>query len=167
VATRLEAGHANNALPQTALANVNCRILPGHSREEVRQTLIHAFDDPKVLVRYVNNKGEVMDRAPDQLALPPVTLRPDVMKPLERMAETMWPGLPVIPTMATGASDGVYTNAAGMPTYGISGVAIDMNDVRAHGKDERLRVESFYKGVDFFYRYLKALTSPHQALNLR
>lgn len=167
VATRLDAGHANNALPQTALANVNCRILPGHSREETRQALIHIFDDPKVLVRYVNNKGEVLDRAPDQQALPPVVLRPDVMKPLDRTAETMWPGVPVIPTMATGASDGVYTNAAGMPTYGISGVAIDMNDVRAHGKDERLRVESFYQGVDFFYRFLKVLTSPNQALNLR
>jgi len=73
----------------------------------------------------------------------------------------MWPGTPVVPTMSTGASDGVYTNAAGMPTYGISGVAIDTNDVRAHGRDERLRVESFYQGVDFYYRYLKALTSGH------
>ncbi|HEV2233539.1 MAG TPA: M20/M25/M40 family metallo-hydrolase [Terriglobia bacterium] len=159
VATRLDAGHANNALPQTALANVNCRILPGHTREETRQTLIHIFNDPKVSVKYVNNQGEVMDRAPDQQALPPVILRPDVMKPLDRTAAAMWPGIPVIPTMATGASDGVYTNAAGMPTYGICGVAIDMNDVRAHGKDERLRVESFYQGVDFYYRFLKALTS--------
>ena len=160
VATRLDAGHANNALPQTALANVNCRILPGHSREEVRQSLVHIFDDPKVSVKYMTSKGDLMDRAPDQQALPPVVLRPDVMKPLEQTAEAMWPGAPVIPTMATGASDGVYTNAAGMPTYGICGVAIDLNDVRAHGKDERVRVESFYQGVDFFYRYLKALTSP-------
>jgi len=160
VATRLIAGHANNALPQTAVANVNCRILPGHSREEVRQTLVHVIDDPKVLLRFVTSKGDVVDRAPDQQALPPVVLRPDVMKPLERTTLAMWPGLPVIPTMATGASDGVYTNAAGMPTYGICGVAIDMNDVRAHGKDERLRVESFYQGVDFFYRFLKTLTGP-------
>ena len=94
-------------------------------------------------------------------ALPPVALRPDVMQALEKIAGEMWPGTPVIPTMATGASDGVYTNAAGMPTFGISGVAIDMNDVRAHGRDERLRVESFYQGVDFYYRYLKALTSGH------
>jgi len=71
----------------------------------------------------------------------------------------MWPGAPVIPTMATGASDGIYTNAAGMPTYGISGVAIDRNDVRAHGKDERLGIDSYYAGVDFYYRYLKAVTS--------
>jgi acetylornithine deacetylase/succinyl-diaminopimelate desuccinylase-like protein len=159
VATRLDAGHANNALPQSAQANVNCRILPGHAREEVRQTLVRVFADPKVEVGYVDNSGRVLDSAPNAQAPPPVILRPDVMQTLERIAGEMWPGTPVIPTMATGASDGVYTNAAGMPTYGISGVAIDMNDVRAHGRDERLRVESFYQGVDFYYRYLKALTS--------
>jgi len=161
VATRLDAGHANNALPQSARANVNCRILPGHTREEVRQTLIGVFADPKVEVSYVDNSGRVLDSAPSGQALPPVNLRPDVMQTLERIAGEMWPGTPVIPTMGTGASDGIYTNAAGMPTYGISGVAVDMDDVRAHGRDERLRVESFYQGVDFYYRYLKALTSGH------
>ncbi len=161
VATRLDAGHANNALPQSARANVNCRILPGHTREEIRQTLIRIFDDPKVEVSYVDNSGRVLDSAPNAQALPPVKLRPDVMQTLDKIAGELWPGTPVVPTMATGASDGVYTNAAGMPTYGISGVAIDMNDVRAHGRDERLRVESFYQGVDFYYRYLKALTSGH------
>jgi len=160
VATRLDAGHANNALPQSAHANVNCRILPGHTREEVRQTLIGIFADPQVEVRYLDH-GRVLDSAPNDQALPPVKLRPDVMNTLEKIAGEMWPGAPVIPTMATGASDGVYTNAANMPTYGISGIAIDMNDVRAHGRDERLRVESFYQGVDFYYRYLKALTSGH------
>ena len=159
VATRLAAGHANNALPQTALANVNCRILPGHSREEVRQTLIRIFADPKVEVRYVDNSGHLWDTAPNSEALPPVKLRPDVMQTLDKIAGEMWPGTQVIPTMATGASDGIYTNAAGMPTFGISGVAIDTDDVRAHGRDERLRVESYYQGVDFYYRYLKALTS--------
>ena len=159
VATRLEAGHANNALPQSAQANVNCRILPGHTREEIRQTLIGVFSDPKVEVSYVDNSGRVLDSAPNASALPPVKLRPDVMQTLEKVAGEMWPGTPVVPTMSTGASDGVYSNAAGMPTYGISGVAIDMNDVRAHGRDERVRVESFYQGVDFYYRYLKALTS--------
>ena len=72
----------------------------------------------------------------------------------------MWPGVPVIPTMATGASDGVFTNAAGMPTYAISGLAVDFDDVRAHGRDERIRVDSFFGGLDFYYRFLKALTSP-------
>jgi acetylornithine deacetylase/succinyl-diaminopimelate desuccinylase-like protein len=71
----------------------------------------------------------------------------------------MWPGIPVIPEMSTGASDGIYTMAAGLPTYGISGTAIDRDDVRAHGRDERLGIESYYKGVDFYYRYLKAVTS--------
>ena len=160
VATRLDAGHANNALPQSAQANVNCRILPGHTREEIRQALIHILADPKVAVSY-DDHGRILDSAPNAQALPPVKLRPDVMQTLEKIAEEMWPGTPVIPTMATGASDGVYTNAAGMPTYGISGLAIDTNDVRAHGRDERLRVESFDQGVDFYYRYLKALTSSH------
>jgi acetylornithine deacetylase/succinyl-diaminopimelate desuccinylase-like protein len=159
VATRLDAGHANNALPQRATANVNCRILPGHSREEIRQTLVKILADPKITARYVSNDGTVLDKAPEQTSLPSVVLRPEVMKPLEEVAASMWPGLPVVPSMSTGASDGVYTNAAGMPTYGISGIAIDTNDVRAHGKDERLRVESFYQGLDFYYRYLKALTS--------
>ena len=159
VATRLDAGHANNALPQRATANVNCRILPGHSREEIRELLVKILADPKITVRYVSNDGMVLDKAPVQTSLPPVVLRPEVMKPLEEVAASMWPGVPVVPSMSTGASDGVYTNAAGMPTYGISGIAIDTNDVRAHGKDERLRVESFYQGLDFYYRYLKALTS--------
>ncbi len=159
VATRLEAGHANNALPQTARANINCRILPGHTREEIRQDLIRILADPKAEIRYVDDTGRVLDSAPSGQALPPVKLRPEVMNALEKVAAQMWPGTPVVPTMATGASDGVYTNAAGMPTFGISGVAIDMNDVRAHGRDERVRVESFYQGVDFYYRYLKALTS--------
>ena len=159
VATRLDGGHANNALPQSARANVNCRILPGHTREEIRQTLIQIVSDPKVVISYVDNSGQVLDSAPNQQALPPVKLRPDVMQTLDRIAGEIWPGTPVIPTMSTGASDGIYTNAAGMPTFGISGVAIDMNDVRAHGRDERVREESFYQGVDFFYRYLKALTS--------
>ena len=150
VATRLEAGHANNALPQRATANVNCRIFPGHSKEEVRQQLIKVLDDPKVTIRYVGNDSEG--------TLPPVPLRPDVMNPLQEITSQMWPGTPVVPTMSTGATDGKYTNAAAMPTYGISGVAIDLNDVRAHGKDERLGVDSYYRGVDFYYRYLKAVT---------
>ena len=159
VATRLDAGHANNALPQRAQANVNCRILPGHSSEEVRQELVRVVDDPKIAVRYVGAIGEVTDKASSRESYAPPPLRPDVFEPLEKIAKEMWPGAPVIPDMATGASDGVYTNAAGLPTYGVSGIAIDRDDIRAHGKDERLGVESFYNGVDFYYRYLKAVTS--------
>ena len=157
VATRLAGGHANNALPQMAQANVNCRILPGHSLEEVRLDLVRIIDDPKVTVRYVDSAGEISDTAPDRKALPPAALKPEVMQPLDKLVNEMWPGTPVIPTMATGASDGVFTNAAGMPTYGISGIALETNDVRAHGKDERVPIESYYRGVDFYYHFVKTL----------
>lgn len=159
VATRLSGGHANNALPQQAHANVNCRILPGHSSEEVRLELEKVFADPKIAVRYLGAIGEVTDHASDKVGYAPPPLRPDVFQPLEKLVAEMWPGAPVVPDMATGASDGIYTNAAGMPTYAVSGVALERSDVRAHGRDERIGVESFYKGVDFYYRYLKAVTS--------
>jgi acetylornithine deacetylase/succinyl-diaminopimelate desuccinylase-like protein len=159
VATRLEAGHANNALPQMARANVNCRIAPGHSAEDIRQALIKVFDDPKVTVRFVANDYTVHDTAPGRESAPPPPLRPDVFQPLGKTVQAMWPGLAIIPTMSTGASDGIYTTAAGLPTYGISGDSIERDDVRAHGKDERLGVESYYGGVDFYYRFLKAVTS--------
>jgi len=158
VATRLNAGHANNALPQQAQAIVNCRILPGHGSEEIRGDLIRIFNDSKIVVKYVDNAGQVFDRAPDTKAFPPVLPPPDVMKPLERVTDTMWPGAPVIPEMETGASDSVHTIGAGIPSYGVSGIALDQDDVRAHGKDERVRVGSFYDGVEFYYQYLKALT---------
>jgi len=157
VPTRLSAGHANNALPQLAQANVNCRILPGHSSEEIRQELIRIFADPQVEVRYVSNAGEIAERGPDRKAFAPVLPPPEILKPLERVAAEMWPGVPVIPDMETGASDSIYTIAAGIPSYGINGVAIDQDDIRAHGKDERVRVNSYYDGVEFYYRFLKAV----------
>ncbi|HTS49497.1 MAG TPA: M20/M25/M40 family metallo-hydrolase [Bryobacteraceae bacterium] len=159
VATRLNAGHANNALPQLAQANVNCRILPGHSIEEVRQVLMHTFNDPAITVRYVDDAGNVLDRIPERKGFAPVMPPPEILRPLESVTDSMWPRAPVIPIMDTGASDSIYTMAAGIPSYGISGIAIDQDDVRAHGKDERVRASSFYDGVDFYYRYLKALTS--------
>jgi acetylornithine deacetylase/succinyl-diaminopimelate desuccinylase-like protein len=159
VATRLNAGHANNALPQRAEANVNCRILPGHSAEEVRQELIKVFADPAITVRYVDTFGNISDISSGRKSFAPPPLRRDVFGPLEKITEEMWTDTPVIPDMATGASDGVYTMAAGLPTYQISGIAIDRDDIRAHGRDERLGVDSYYKGVDFYYRFLKAVTS--------
>jgi acetylornithine deacetylase/succinyl-diaminopimelate desuccinylase-like protein len=158
VATRLNAGHANNALPQQARAIVNCRILPGHAMEEVREKLVAIIADPKITVKYVDNSYKVFGRAPDTKAFAPVLPPAEVMQPLERVTDAMWPSAPVIPEMETGASDSVYTIAAGIPSYGISGVALDQDDVRAHGKDERVRLNSFYDGVEFYYRYLKALT---------
>lgn len=160
VATRLYGGHANNALPQTARANVNCRILPGHSPEEVRQELVKVVADPTVKVRYYNFVTEQFDDvATNERGYAPPPLRPDVLKPLERIAAKMWPGAPVVPAMAVGASDSIYTNAAGMPTYMVSGSALPRDDFRAHGQDERLGVREFYNGVDFFYEYLKAVVS--------
>ncbi len=155
VATRLNAGHANNALPQTAQANVNCRILPGHPPEEIRQELEKVVADPKISVKDMGAMGGAKPRR--SYAPPP--LRPDIFQPLEKVVDSMWPGLPVVPDMATGASDAVYTNAAGMPTYCVSGEAVDRDDIRWHGKDERVRADSFYRAVEFYYRYLKALTS--------
>lgn len=160
VATRLSAGHANNALPQTAKANVNCRILPGHSPEETIQALVRIFDDPKVSVRYVSPTGGTAP-APTSKGFPPVMPAPEVLRPLERVAAEMWPGAPVIPDMETGASDSIYTVAAGIPSYGVNGVGIDQDDIRAHGKDERVRVSAYYEGVDFYCRFLKALTTAH------
>ena len=155
VATRLNAGHANNALPQMAQANVNCRIIPGHAPEEIRHELEMVVADPKVSVKDMGAIGGVNNRR----SYPPPPLRPDVFEPLEKVANRMWPGLAVVPDMATGASDGIYTNAAGMPTYCVSGEAIDRDDIRAHGKDERIRVDAFYRAVDFYYQYLKAVTT--------
>jgi len=158
VATRVDGGHANNALPQRAQANVNCRIFPGHSLEDIRQQLIKVIADQQITVRYVADNGQVAEVVPNRKALPPPPLNPEVVKPLEKVAAEMWPGIPVVPFMAAGASDAIYTNAAGIPTYGITGIMIDVDDVRAHGRDERVPVNSFYKGNLFFYRYLKALT---------
>ena len=158
VATRLEGGHANNALPQRAQAMVNCRILPGHSKEEVRQELIRVLNDEAIAVRYVADDGAVSDTAPGQRSLPPSPLLPQVLEPLERTVASTWPGLPVVPFMNASATDGIYTRAAGLPTYGVAGIAVDRDDMHAHGRDERVRVASFYTGNEFFYRYLKAIT---------
>ncbi len=158
VATRLSGGHANNALPQTAQANVNCRILPGHSLEETRLAIEKIAADPKIRVQFLENTGKIMDHGSDRHSLAPPPLRKEVFDALRRIVPEMWPGIPVLPSMSTGASDGVYTNAAGMPTYAVSGEQYDRNDIRAHGKDERIGVQSFYRGVDFYYAFLKDVT---------
>ena len=161
VATMLKGGHATNALPQIAQANVNCRILPGHSQEEIRQRLIAIFNDPKLTVNYWDN-GVVVGKGSDKKSMQPPPVRPEVFAPLHRVVQEMWPGVPVIPIMTTGASDSIYTMAAGIPSYGISGMGVDFNDDRAHGRDERIRVEAFYQGVEFRYLYMKALTQGTQ-----
>ena len=158
VATRLSGGHANNALPQMAQANVNCRIEPGHTLEEIRLALEKVAADPRVKVQFRENSNVLMDHGSDRHSYVPPAPRKEVFDPLDKVVAKMWPGIPVLPDMSTGASDGVYTNAAGMPTYAVSGVQYDRDDVRAHGKDEREGVAAFARGVDFYYVFLKAVT---------
>ena len=157
VATMMQAGHAPNALPGAAEANVNCRILPGHSAEEVRQRLVAIVDDPRVKVAYKDEAGQLADTAPQRITMSPPPLRDDVMKPLRVITEQMWPGVPIVPVMESGASDSIYTAAAGIPSYGCSGIGIDANDDRAHGRDERVRAAAYYEGVEFTRRVVKAI----------
>jgi acetylornithine deacetylase/succinyl-diaminopimelate desuccinylase-like protein len=160
VATRVHAGHANNALPQRAEAVVNCRILPGQRKSDVRETLVRVLADPSISVHYLDSAGTPSDTAPSTPVFKLFPLRSDVMNSVETVAKEMWPGAPVIPSMARGASDGIYTTTAGLPTYVVAGIAVDRNDDREHGKDERVGVEAFYTGLDFFYRFIKTLTPP-------
>ncbi len=146
VATRLSAGHANNALPQRADANVNCRIFPGVPIETVRETLIQVVNDPAISVTLVE---------PKSLTPPAPRLTPAILGPIEKVAGQMWPGVPVIPTLSTGATDGVHTNAGGIPTYGLSGMFRDPDGGGVHGLNERIRVRSLYEGREFLYRVVK------------
>jgi acetylornithine deacetylase/succinyl-diaminopimelate desuccinylase-like protein len=154
VATRLDGGHANNALPGMARANVNCRILPGHSSDEIQATLVKVLDDSRIVV------SRATGLAGSGLPNPPSPLRPDLMSALEKVTNEMWPGVPIVPVMDAGASDGAVSRAAGFPTYGLPGLFMDVDDDRSHGRDERVRVASFYDGVDFYYRLVKALSTP-------
>jgi acetylornithine deacetylase/succinyl-diaminopimelate desuccinylase-like protein len=149
VATMIEGGHAPNALPQRARANVNCRMLPDDTFENVMATLTSIIADTQVAVSCANPPA----------AAPRSPLRKDVMDTLERITTAVWPGVVVSPVMSTGASDGKALRSAGMPVYGISGMFGDVDDVRAHGKDERIGVQEFYEGVEFMYRFIKAVTS--------
>ncbi|MFQ5741508.1 MAG: M20/M25/M40 family metallo-hydrolase [Acidobacteriota bacterium] len=149
VATRLAAGHADNALPQTARAVVNCRILPGQPPDEVEKTL----------KRVLNDDGITLTRINEPTPSPPSPLGPEILGPIERLTREIFPGALVVPTMSTGATDGLYVRNAGIPTYGVSALFGDPDDVRAHGRDERVRVKSFYDSLEFWYRMLKAFTS--------
>ncbi len=147
VATRLTGGHANNALPQLASANVNCRMLPGATVDSVRQTLIDTVADPKITISLVK------DAKPSQ----PAILRADVLNAVESLTKEMFPGVVVVPVMSTGATDGLYFRNAGIPTYGVDGTFGDIDDVRAHGRDERVGVKQYFEGLEFQYRLIKAL----------
>lgn len=147
VATLLDGGHAPNALPQTAVANVNVRMLPGSDPQDVLETLIAVVDNSELLVEY-RGGGSITDPSP---------LSEEIMSAVETVTEAMWPGVTVMPTMSTGATDGARMRRAGIPTYGTSGLFVDRNDMRIHGQDERLLKESLYGGYEFLYRVAKQL----------
>jgi acetylornithine deacetylase/succinyl-diaminopimelate desuccinylase-like protein len=147
VATRLDAGQSNNTVPALAHAVVNCRLLPGESPDEVRQVLTEVVADGRVAVRPLRAAKPS----------PPSPLTPEVMEPIERITEEMWPGVPVVPIMGIGATDSLYFRQAGIPVYGVSGIFLDVDDVRAHGRDERISLQSFYEGQEFLYRLVMAL----------
>jgi acetylornithine deacetylase/succinyl-diaminopimelate desuccinylase-like protein len=157
VATIVAAGHAPNALPQRAEANVNCRILPGHTPGEVRKQLVAVFAEPKLKVVLDAESG--INGGENEVSVTPPPLNKEVFDTLRSVTGRMFPGTPIIPEMETGASDSKITMAAGIPSYGFSGMGIDQDDDRAHGQDERLGVESYFAGVEFMYLYLKQLTS--------
>jgi acetylornithine deacetylase/succinyl-diaminopimelate desuccinylase-like protein len=149
VATMLEAGHAENALPQGARAIVNCRFLPGESPDEARSTLRNVLADD----------GISLTPLKPAKPSPPSPLTPEVMKAIQRAKDKLWPDIPVVPVMETGATDGLYFRQLGIPTYGITGTADDLDDIRMHGKDERMAVQDFYDGLEFEYQLVKAIAS--------
>ena len=148
VATMLNAGHAENALPQTATATVNCRMLPEDNPENVLANLKEVIADTSISIECTYSS----------FVAPLSPLRDNVRIPAEQISASMWPGVKVSPVMSTGATDSKYLRRAGIPAYGISGMFTDIDDVRAHGKDERIGVSEFYEGVEFMYRFIKEIS---------
>ena len=149
VATLLDGGHAPNALPQSAVANVNVRMLPGSDPDDVLQTLIAVVANPEIQVEYLGG-GSITQSSP---------LTEEILGAVETVTEELWPGITVIPTMSTGATDGARMRRAGIPTYGVSGLFVDRNDMRIHGQDERLLKESLYGGYEFLYKLAVELSN--------
>ena len=149
VATMLEGGHATNALPQLAAANVNCRVQGDDSLEYVLDTLKRVIADDQV-------KISVTDEEENSPGSP---LRPELMRAMSRLTDTMWPGVVVLPFMSTGATDGRMLRLAGIPTYGVQGFFGERDDNRAHGRDERMMIRSFYEGQTFLYELVKTLAT--------
>ena len=150
VATELKGGHATNALPQLAEANVNCRIYPDESAASVQAELSRAIGDTSVQVL-------IRSQRPSTPASP---LRPDVVNHVTRITQELWGAMPIIPTMSTGATDSRFFRALGIPAFGVSGLFSDPTvDARAHGRDERMAIRSFYEGQEFLYRLTKALAT--------
>jgi acetylornithine deacetylase/succinyl-diaminopimelate desuccinylase-like protein len=149
IPTQLEGGHAENALPQLAAAVVNCRLLPGDSAGDVQAALRRVLADDQITLKPMAE----LESGP----VPPVPA--DLVTLLDRVSARHFPGVPVLPVMSSGATDGRFLRAAGVPTYGISGLFHDVDDVRAHGRDERIRVQSFYEAQAFLYDLVEELVS--------
>jgi acetylornithine deacetylase/succinyl-diaminopimelate desuccinylase-like protein len=150
VATMLEAGHAENALPATARAIVNCRLLPGEFPDDVLKTLKQVLNDDQITVT------PIKPAKPS----PPSPLTAEVMNAIQKAKASIGPDLPIVPEMETGATDGLLFRQIGIPAYGITGTANDVDDNRMHGKDERMGVQDFYNGLEFEYQLVKAIASP-------
>jgi acetylornithine deacetylase/succinyl-diaminopimelate desuccinylase-like protein len=147
VATLISGGHAENALPQRAKATIQCRMMPGDSEAHVQSTLVSTLDDPGIKV--------TLDAPP--IVSPESLPTPQIMQKIGALVHSMWPGVPIIPTMATGFSDDRQTRNAGIPSYDVSGVWLDADENRAHGRDERVGVQAFDESVEFTYRLIKAM----------
>ena len=147
VATMLAAGDAENALPQRAQATIQCRLLPGEDPERVRRVLVGVVADTAIAVKLAN----------EPRPSPASPIRPDLMATIERITTAMWPGTVLLPVMDPWSSDGVYFRRAGIAVYGLSSVFGDMEDIRSHGRDERVGVKEFYEGVEFMYRFIQAV----------
>jgi acetylornithine deacetylase/succinyl-diaminopimelate desuccinylase-like protein len=154
VATMLEGGHAENALPQSAKATVNCRILPAQSVAEVEETLRRVLADDKISMTPLEEVDTVQS--------PASPLDSDVIAAAKQVTSAMWPGVPVVPFISQGGTDGTHLRRAGIPTYGISGIADDYDDIRAHGKDERIAATALYEGREFMYRLVRELAAPER-----
>jgi len=147
VATLLEGGHAYNALPQVARATVNCRVMPGEPVDEVKATLVQVLADDQVSLTQIQ----------EPVLSAPSALHEEIMGAIAKVSAEFWPGAPIVPIMSAGATDGSYLRNAGIPTYGHSGLAGDVDDVRIHGRDERVAVKSFFDGQEYLYRLVKTL----------
>ncbi len=148
--TQVTGGHAHNAVPQRAEANVNCRILPGTSVDTIHKALVEVVADPRISVEPFDEPSPVP---------PPPPLTTEIMTPVEKLVAEMWPGVPVIPNISTGATDGRFLNSAGIPTYGISAIFVDPDGNGVHGLNERVRVKSLYDARQFLYRLVKTYSS--------
>jgi acetylornithine deacetylase/succinyl-diaminopimelate desuccinylase-like protein len=150
VATMIKGGQAENALPREVSATINCRMLPGTNSAEVQATLQGLVDNDEIMFTSIYTA----------IPSPASVLPGELLESIESLVEASWPGVPVIPEMSTGATDGLFLRSAGMPVFGVSGWFNRPEDMRAHGLDEKIGVAEFHQGTEFWYHMLKALSQP-------